>query len=294
MKYQFIINPIAGGGLAKKKWEEIKRVVETENLNYEVVVTSSSGDAVFIAKKGVEKGFDVLVAVGGDGTVNEVVQGIIESGGKGSVKLGIIPAGTGNDLVRTLNIPTHAEEAVKVLKNGHVKNIDLGKINGDYFINIVGIGFDGAVANEINRDVRWLKGSSAYIYAILKTLLTYKSPKMKITIDDLILKGRYFLVAIGNARYYGGGIKILPDANPSDGLFDICVVEDIPRIEVLKMLPKMSKGKHLDHSAVKIYRGKKIKVDSDEKVLVQADGELKGALPMEFEVEANVIPVLVP
>ncbi len=236
----------------------------------------------------------MLVAVGGDGTVNEVVRGIIESGGKGTVKLGIIPAGTGNDLVRTLNIPIITKEAVQVLINGHVKCLDLGKINGDYFVNIVGIGFDGAVANEVNRDVRWLKGKYAYMYAILKMLITYKSPMMKITIDDQILEGRYFLVAVGNAKYYGGGIKILPDADPVDGLFDICVVEDIPKREVLKVLPKMSQGRHVDYPPVKIYRGKKIKVDSTERVLIQADGELKGTLPMEFEVEANIFPVLVP
>ncbi|AZR74287.1 hypothetical protein BBF96_13275 [Anoxybacter fermentans] len=294
MRFLFIVNPIAGRGEGKKKWEQIKVVVEELKLDYEVVFTGEPGESVFLAEEGVAKGFDVLVAVGGDGTVNEVVRGIIEAGAKGDVKLGIVPAGTGNDLVRTLDIPFNIKEAVHVLKNGHVKNIDLGKVNGDYFLNVVGIGFDAAVAEEINNNIRWLKGTAAYLYGIFKMIFQYKSPEMVIKIDDRELEGRFFLVAIANAKYYGGGMMIAPDADPADGLFDICVIKDVSQMEVLKVLPALFKGNHVKHPAVKVYRGRKVFVKSKKRVLVQADGELKGTVPMSFEIEAKTFPVLVP
>lgn len=294
MRYRFIVNPIAGRGDAQRKWPKVQEAIERLKMDYEVVFTGAPGEGVFLAKEGVAQGFDALVAVGGDGTVNEVVRGIIESGAKGKAILGIIPCGTGNDLVRTLDIPVDLEEAVQILKNGHVEPLDLGKVNGDYFINVVGVGFDAAVAYEINMNVRRLKGTAAYLYAVLKTLFSYKSPQMIVRIDDQVLEGRYFLIAIANGKYYGGGMKIAPDARPADGVFDICAVGDVNRLEVIKMLPKIFTGAHLSHPKVKVYRGRKVMVESTERVIVQADGELKGTLPMGFEIEANTFPVLVP
>lgn len=294
MRYRFIVNPIAGRGDAQRKWSRIKEVAERLKMDFDTVFTSGPGEGVCLAREGVAAGFDALVAVGGDGTVNEVVRGIIESGGKGKTTLGIIPCGTGNDLVRTLNIPLEIEESVQVLKNGHIEHLDLGRVNGKYYMNVVGIGFDATVADEINMNVRRLKGTMAYLYAVLKTLFTYKSPKMTVQIDDTVLEGQYFLVAIANGKYYGGGMQIAPNAWPADGVFDICVVENVKRMEVVKMLPKIFKGEHLGHPAVKVYRGRKVMVESMERVLVQADGELMGTLPMGFELEPNVFPVLVP
>lgn len=294
MKYRFIVNPIAGRGDAQRKWPLVQAAADRLQMDYEVVFTGAPGEGVFLAKEGVAQGFDALVAVGGDGTINEVVRGIIESGAKGKTILGIIPCGTGNDLVRTLKIPTDLEAAVQILKDGHVEQMDLGKVNGDYFVNVVGVGFDAAVAYEINMSVRKLKGTAAYLFAVVKTLLSYKSPQMTVRIDDQVLDGKYFLIAIGNGRFYGGGMQIAPHAQPSDGLFDICVVEDVKRLEVMKMLPKIFGGNHLSHPAVKVYRGRKVKMEARERVMVQADGELKGTLPMGFEIEPNAFPVLVP
>lgn len=294
MRYLFIVNPIAGRGEADKKWSLIKEEIEKELLDYEVVFTKAPGDGVFLAKAGVAKGFHVLVAVGGDGTINEVIRGIIDAESKEKIKLGIIAAGTGNDLIRTLGIPRDVEKAVQVLKNARVKKIDLGKINGDYFINTVGIGFDGAVAYEINTRVKWLKGTLAYLYGVLKTLLTYRSPKMSIKIDEQVFQGHYFLVAIANGKYYGGGMMIAPDANITDGLFDVVVIKDLPKLEVLKVFPRVFAGKHIPHAKVEVYRGKNIYLESADRVIIQADGELKGILPMGFSVEQETLSILMP
>lgn len=294
MRYLFIVNPVAGRGEAYKKWSVIKKEAEEELLDYDVVFTSEPGEGVFLAKAGVAKGFQVLVAVGGDGTINEVIRGIIEAGNSHQVKLGVIAAGTGNDLIRTLGIPADVKKAVQVLKNAREEKIDLGKINGDYFINTVGIGFDGAVAYEINTNVKWLKGTLAYLYGVLKTLIKYRSPKMLIKIDEQIYEGRYFLVAIANGKYYGGGMMIAPDANVTDGLLDIVVIKDLPKLEVLKVFPKIFSGKHIQHSKAEVYRGKKIYLESSERVLIQADGELKGILPMGFSLEQQILSILMP
>lgn len=294
MKYLFIVNPVAGRGTGIKKWAEINIAAKQLGLDFEVVFTSEPGGGVFLAQEGVKKGYDVLVSVGGDGTINEILRGIIEEDALSRVKMGIIPAGTGNDLVRSLNIPFDIYSGVEVLKNANVQALDLGKVNGDYFLNVVGIGFDGAVADEINRDVRWLKGKFAYLFAVLKTLITYKSPHMTIKIDDQVLQGKIFLVAIANGKYYGGGMMIAPDADLTDGEFDICVVKDVSKLEVIRVLPSIYKGNHVKNPFVKIYRGKKVFAESEERVLIQADGELKGTTPMGFEVEPKVLSVLVP
>ena len=294
MKYLFIVNPVAGRGDGLEKWDQVKTTALKAGLNFDAVFTEAPGHAVSLAKEGMQKGYDTVVACGGDGTINEVVRGIHEYGVRRQVNLGIVPCGTGNDLVRALNIPLNIEKAVEILKNARVQNLDIGMIEGKYFMNVVGIGFDGAVANEINKNVKKLKGTAAYLYAVFKVLMQYRSPEMVINIDGEILKGRYFLVAIGNGQYYGGGMKILPTAVPADGLLEVCVVRDVPAIEVIRMLPSIFKGNHIGHRAVKIYRGKRITVESKEEVIVQADGELLGALPMTFDLEAGAFPVLVP
>lgn len=294
MKYLFIVNPVAGRGDGKEKWIDAEKIVKRMGLEYEVAFTQAPGNGVFLAKDGVARGFDTLVAVGGDGTINEVVRGIIESGTKGVTNLGIIPCGTGNDLVRALHIPMDIEQAVAILHKAHVKRIDLGRVNGDHFLNVVGIGFDAAVAYEINANIKKLKGTAAYIYGVFKVLMLYRSPQMVIKIDDEVLKGKYFLVAIGNGRYYGGGMQICPTAEPDDGLLEICVVKEVPALEVVRMLPSIFKGNHIRHRAVKIYRGKSVSVESQEIVQVQADGELKGKLPMDFAIEPGAFSVLVP
>ncbi len=294
MRYFFIVNPIAGRGECKEKWRLIKEEVEQVGLDYEVAFTRAPGDGVFLAKEGIEKGFDILVAVGGDGTINEVIKGIIQEDMGHKIYLGIIAAGTGNDLVRTLNIPQNISAAVEVLQKANVQIIDMGRVNGDYFINVVGVGFDGAIAYEVNHNVKWLKGTAAYLYGVLKVLFQYKSPQMRIQIDDLILEGKYILVAIANGKYYGGGMMIAPGAEIDDGQFEIVVVEDVDKLEVLKVLPTIFKGNHIKHPAVRVYHGKKVYLHSPEKVLIQADGELKGTLPMGFELKSQALSVLIP
>lgn len=293
MRYLFIVNPTAGRGDTEEKWEEVKGLIEDIGLDYQVFFTEAPGEAVFLASEGVKSGFDVLVAVGGDGTVNEVIRGIKEVKHAHDVKLGIIPTGTGNDLIRSLEIPKDIREALRIVKKGHTQRIDLGKIDNGYFLNVVGVGFDAAVANEVNTNINFLTGTAAYIYGVFKMIFKYKSHQMKISIDDKVYSGRYFLVAVANGKYFGGGLKIAPQADPSDGYFNICLIREVSQMEVVKVLPSVFNGNHINHPAVNFYKGKRVKIESAEEVLVQADGELKGTLPVTFEIQEKAISILV-
>lgn len=294
MKYLFVVNPTAGRGDGLKRGEQIQKLATLWGMDYQMVFTNKPGQGYDLAQKGVAEGAEVLIAVGGDGTVNEVMRGIIDADKIQKVQMGVIPAGTGNDLVRTLNIPFDVEEALQVIERGKAKMLDLGKVQGEYFINVAGIGFDAAVGEEINLNVKMLKGTAAYLYGVFKMLFQYKSPQITIRIDDTVLEGRYFLVAIANAKYYGGGMMIAPDAEVADGLYDVIVVKDVKQLEVIRVLPTIFRGNHISHPAVKVYRGKKIQLDSSERVLVQTDGEIRGTLPMTFELEPEVFPMIVP
>lgn len=294
MRYLFVVNPTAGRGDGLKRGEQIQKFATLWGMDYQIVYTNHPGQGYDLAKKGVVEGAEVLIAVGGDGTVNEVMQGVIDADGVQKIYMGIIPAGTGNDLARTLEIPFDVEEALRVVEQGKIKMLDLGKVQGEHFINVAGIGFDAAVGEEINLNVKKLKGTAAYIYGVFKMLLQYKSPQITIRIDETVLKGRYFLVAIANAKYYGGGMMIAPDAEVADGYYDVVVVKDVKQLEVIKVLPSIFRGKHISHPAVQVYRGKKIQLESNERVLVQTDGEIRGTLPMTFELESKVFPVIVP
>jgi YegS/Rv2252/BmrU family lipid kinase len=230
--------------------------------------------------------------VGGDGTVNEVVRGLAG----GDTTLVVIPSGSGNDFVRSLGIPKDYKEAIELIEKGRVSRIDLGLINGNYFINMAGIGFDAQVAYKVNRK-KFLKGSLAYVAAVVRTLGEFKPLSVRITVDGKIFNENITLIAIANGRYVGGGIKMAPLAILDDGLLDICIVKDVSKYEIIKTFPLLYKGGHINHPKCIFLKGKNIKIEFEgmvKQVFIQADGQEICEMPLEFSIMPKAIPVILP
>lgn len=272
-KIIFIINPTAGGGRTSKLIPVIENKLKEKGAQFDIVLTKRPKEAIEIAKKKLEEGYTKIVAVGGDGTVNEVAFGII-SHGKGT--LGIVPSGTGNDLARLLNIPSDLDKAIDFILNGHTKNIDIGYVNDSLFLNIASIGFDSEVVKTTNKVKNKIKSGLAYVIALFITLFRFDSISLELQIDDYYLKEKALLVAVGNGKYYGGGINILPMADIEDGYFNVLVIKKLSKIKFLLLLPTIINGSHINlEKYVKVFKAKKVVVRTDNSdSYLNIDGEL--------------------
>ncbi len=268
----FIINPVAGGGKAKKLLPVIDKYMVKTGKIYDIVLTSRPKEATIISKQAIEKGYTTIVAVGGDGTINEVAIGILESG-KGT--LGIIPSGTGNDLARTLNIPFDPIEAMDIIIKGNKKQIDIGFVNNNPFLNIASIGLDSEVVKNTEKIKIRIRSRIAYVIGVLSTLFNFKDKRVQLEIDDVSMDKNIFLIAVGNGKYYGGGLKILPMAIAEDGYFHVCVINKASKIKLLFLFPSIFKGKHIKfRKDVEIFKAKKIKIVTEDKTYLNIDGEI--------------------
>lgn len=278
-----IVNRTAGTGKCERLWPEVATYLEELGLELQVNFTKGEGDAIHLAKEAASNGAQAVLSVGGDGTLNEVVNGLV---GFPDVTLGIIPAGSGNDFIRSLGVnPSDWQSACQIIARGQTKSIDLGQVNGRHFINVSGVGFDATVVNCANT---WGKAhfpsSLAYVAAVLKTLREFKPSRIKIQLDEQEIEAVSWLVAVASGQYFGGGMWIAPEADLHDGLFDVCVLGDLSKLAFLWAFPSIFSGKHLKHPAIKLYRARRVRVTADRPMLVQADGEVIASTPISFAV----------
>ena len=277
-KYLFIINPTAGSGRTGSYIDFIRDYMSKTDREYRIEVTERPKEATELVVKFPQ--YKVCVAVGGDGTANEVAKGILL---RGSGILGIVPSGTGNDMAQALHLNMDREEAMERLFKGEVVSIDLGRVRGDYFFNIASVGFDAWVVRETDRIKKVIKGKTSYVLGVLAGLLTYRSREIHLEIDGEPIKRRATLVAVGNGQSYGGGMKILPMASIYDDMLDVCVVKDISNLKILFLFPSIFKGEHTRYvKHVEFFKGRNIKVSLNRGELLNIDGEL-------FEVEDEVV-----
>lgn len=266
MKYVFIINPASG----KTDYDKIKQnIMKTlENEIYEIYETKAPKEATEIASRFKNEENTIVYSVGGDGTLNEVVNGIA----KGKCKLGIIPTGSGNDFYRTL-------------KEAQTENVrlDLGKVNGRYFINIASVGMDAETCNNANKIKSKIKLHSSYYLALIHTFLTFKSKSLKLKIDKNVYAGDYIIAAICNGKYYGGGFKIAPVASFDDNQFDIYLVSKASKLKLIKILLALLKSEHEKYNEVRKYTGKNITITSENNLIVNIDGEITISKNIEIE-----------
>ncbi len=292
MKAELIINHTAGGGKPEKHISDILNYFEGIGFDYHVSWTPSSGSATALARQASEQGAELIISVGGDGTINEIINGIIQSPAQPA--LGIIPAGWANDFIKSTTIPKDILQACQIISRKKTKLIDVGLINEHtYFANVCGIGFDAdiaALANQMKTRYPHWKTLSAYVYVfatIQKLLSPLPSFQAKITIDGHIIEKELLLVAIANGRIEGGKFNITPKAEIDDGLLDICIIEKMNRFRCLYLLPKAIKGTHHEVSEVSFFKGKEILIELDRSVTAQVAGEI---LPAETSYHIKVLP----
>lgn len=289
-KLFIIVNPMAGKKeRGRHLAQDFKVFLDAyqgdHRISYEFQETEYGGHATYLTTQAKKKDFTDLVVVGGDGTLNEVINGGIGN----SLTLSIIPAGTGNDFVKSLGWPTDREMQYKSIIDGPPALIDLGVCNERKFINTMGLGFDGQVVDTMEKYGKVFSGSLAYLYATAKEMLTYREPKIKFSWEGGEEEAEVFLMAINNGKAFGGGFWITPDAELDDGKLDICLIERFSLLRRFFHLPKAQVGKHQKLKGVRIFRSKNIKIEGDPSIIAQIDGEYLGHPPFEVHIIPNAI-----
>jgi diacylglycerol kinase (ATP) len=305
-KIFFIINPKARNGYCMTIWSKIETHLKNKQLSYLTFFTEYPGHAKVLANQIAQKNLEktVIIAVGGDGTVHEVMNGIIPFQ---HITLGFIPGGSGNDFSRGFQIPSTPEEALEViirLLKKEAALIDIGEIRmGDrtdhYFINNTGAGFDALISFEVNQSPikallnKFSIGRLVYVYFLLKKLFTYKSSTIDLSIDghSHIFEHTWF-VTVSNQPFYGGGMKIAPFAVPDDGLFDITVVHKLSRLKLLLVFISVFWGKHIHFKEVKTFKGQDISIKTATPLFVHADGEHIGNTPLTIKLQRCALNVI--
>ncbi len=289
-KLFFIVNPVSGGGRGKAAFLEAEQLLREKGVPYEAVYSEHPGHAVELARTAAERGERCIIAVGGDGTVNEVASAIHDTG----VKMGVLPFGTGNDLARAANFPTDIPQAVETLIKGHTRPMDAGMANDRFFLNVAGFGFDADVLENTTRFKGRFHGMIPYLMGVVTTLSHLRHMKLTFTHDGKTESRGSVLVSVGNGQFIGGGMHALPKADPYDGLFDVIIIRDINVLQLIRLLPVFIKGKHLDYPVVEYFRTAEFTVSAEEPSVLNLDGELGETTPVTFRILPGAIPVIVP
>ncbi len=289
MKLQVIANPKAGHGKGLRNIENLKILLQSQDVKSQFFETVAPGEATQIARRLAEARQDRIVVLGGDGTISEVVNGVFGS----DVELGVISVGTGNDVARSLGLPyNNLEASLKIVLNGSPKKIDVGEEAGRYFISVLGIGFAATVAAEANK-MKLLKGSTAFFAAAYKAIGSLRSFPLSLTLDVRRMNIDCIAVLIQNTCYSGGGLLLAPEAAIDDGLFDVVVVEKINRMDLMFNFPRLYRGSHLEHPKFSVYQAKFVEIESPEPLEKMLDGDIFGKTPVSAKVANRAVRVVV-
>jgi diacylglycerol kinase (ATP) len=275
-----ILNPIAGRGYGAKVEPELRQLLEAERLEFDLVRTDRPWHAAELAERAAGDGFETVVAAGGDGTSNEVVNGLLAASENGAIAaMGIIPVGSGSDFANTVGVPPDLRGACHRLANGQVRVVDVGRVTlpgqaPRYFDNTINIGFGGVVTVEALK-VKRLRGIALYLPVVLKTiLLYYKAPLVTIAYDEQEMALPAVMISIANGPREGGGFCVAPQAQPDDGLFDLCIVREISRLAMLGLVPHFMKGTHMGREPITMARARRVTISSPDDLVAHMDGEV--------------------
>ncbi len=298
-----ILNPNAGKGKGKKDWNRIAGLLNNNGIKYSVRFTERREQATEFTRELIAAGYKRIISIGGDGTLNEVVNGIFTQDHRSpsEIILSMIPVGTGNDWGRMFGIPLVYEGSVQVIKDEKTMLHDVGVVDyykgkekqKRYFLNIAGMGFESVVVLKTNKQKDKGKSSKAiYLFNLLLSLISYRNTDVEITIDGKTSTAKVFSINVGNGRYCGGGMRQTPDAIPDDGLLDITVIKEMGRLEIIKNLNLLYDGTILSHPKVDGYRSNNLKVSSESLLYLEADGESLGHGPAEFGIIPSAINII--
>ena len=282
MKVAVIANPRAGRCTGIAVAESAAALLRDAGWDVDVQLTSAPGEGERLAREAADAGSELVVGVGGDGTLSELLNGLMAS----NIPCGMIPCGTGNDFARFVGIEENLEAAAKQIIAGGPLAVDMGRLVGSqrHFVNIVGVGFDAAVAGRINRRKRLTQGLLAYGPAIIGELAIGHFLAATVEVDGQVFAGEWLLVAVANGNAYGAGFKIAPHAACDDGLLDVVLVERMGRLGVLRSLGQVYQGKHEHHPHVTMLRGRHISIETEASAPALVDGDLLADTPLEIEI----------
>jgi diacylglycerol kinase (ATP) len=295
-KIVFIVNPKSGNGLTGRKWPLIHAMARDRLGSFTSYLTTQPGDAIRITKKNLMEGAEVIVCVGGDGTLNEVINGFMSAERTilQDAVLGFVPHGTGCDFIRTAPIPAKVEQSLDAIKEGYISKIDLGRLQyrdhqdcsrTRYFHNITSFGLGGEVDDRVNSGSKVFGPFISFIWSAVVSLFLYGKKSIRLKVDNLFDdEVTTWNIAVANGQYHGGGMRIAPDAAIDDGLFHITVVGDLSLAEVLWHFPKLYNGRIKDIKNVSFLTGKKVEASSEQQVLLDVDGEQLGRLPVVIDI----------
>lgn len=303
-KWIVFVNPISGSNNGLKAWKKVKSLFDEMKVMYEAHLTEKPYHAIELAKAERDKGYNKFISIGGDGTINEVINGVFLSDNNEDIpKFAIIGIGTGNDTIKTFDIPPDPETAVKLLRNGKFKKIDLGRVyfhdekgnkQSRLFVNIAGMAFDAAVTDNAN-NAKNSVGKMAYLKGLIKTLSSYTPGKISVRIDDKEpIEDIMFSLNVANCKYSGGGMLIAPHALPDDGEFAITLIKNVSKLRIGANIYRLFNGTLDRVDQIELLKGKKITVDASQETMLEVEGELLGYAPFEFEIMPSAIELLVP
>src|SRR5437867_1554604 len=294
MRVAVVANPSSGRGKGARLIPQVDSLLSSLGVDHTTLTSRTAADPERMAREAASDGAEVVVALGGDGHVGNVANGVIGT----EAALAVIPAGTGNDFARHLGLDRKDPlAAARLLSSPSTRLIDVVRVAFDegerYFVNVAGTGFDSQV-NEHANHVKLLKGTLKYVYSTFVTLARFKPGQFRIVIDGDERTVGGMLVAVGNAVSYGGGMKVTPDARMDDGVLDLCILGAVPKFEFVRTFPKVCSGKHVTHQSVQMLRCRRIEMSADRPLEVYGDGERFGRLPATFTVVPGALPVVAP
>ncbi|WP_439882200.1 diacylglycerol/lipid kinase family protein [Pontibacter sp. MBLB2868] len=286
---RFIVNPVSGPKSRVDVAARIQSLLNHEKFKHDIVYTTHAGHAPELARKAADKGYEIVVAVGGDGTVNEVAQGLLYS----ETALAILPKGSGNGLARHLKIPMGLDGALKALNRGQISTIDSGSINGHAFFTTAGIGFDAYISSVFAGNKK--RGLQTYVELVMKEVLSYKHLPIKARINDNSFDTNCYVMAFANAAQYGNNAYIAPMADIQDGLLDVCLVRKLDLVKALHLSYCMITKQLANVDSAEYFKTTHVKVETEEPMMFHADGDYKGkATDFEVEMKPLSLKVLVP
>ncbi|HSG68259.1 MAG TPA: diacylglycerol kinase family protein [Bacteroidales bacterium] len=308
-RWLVVVNPNAGSRKGEKDWPEIRSLLDGSGFAFDHVFTKNRRHAIEVTASMINsKGYRNIIVVGGDGTLNEVVNGVFMQTkySPGDILIGMIPVGTGNDWCRMYKIPMQYRQAVEIISKGHRFTQDVGFVSYHdsegaherYFINVSGMGYDALVAQKTNRmkDKGW-SGSFTYLLNIFTSLYQYKYSNFQIELDGKeVFNGRVLSMNLGICKYNGGGLMQLPFAVPDDGELDVMVIKSTSRLNIVKHVSKLYDGSFVKLPFISTYRGKRCRIVSrpEGSVFLEADGESLGHSPLEFSVIPRALDFIIP